>query len=241
MSSTERLKKESSLVQDVEPEKTGSAFESIYKETRNRICLLQYPPGMRLREEELASQFGVSRTPIRTVLRRLEFEGLVEISRQGGAVVTTIDLIRLKEVYQLRLRLTSFIGEMMTRRIPAETISTLSDLIERCRSMHDEYDREALGALYNEFHELMAGTISNKPLRQITNQLYFQTSRVWLQILPDLDWEQEVDIACQEMSDVLAALKESDRLEAGRVRHDHMVGLLNRVSGYLGSAIPPAA
>lgn len=229
------------VAQQEPTDKSAPTIESIHRETRDRICLLQYPPGMRLREEALASEFGVSRTPIRSVLQSLEFEGLVEISRQKGAVVTTIDLIQLKEVYQLRLRLTSFVGEMMTNRVPPEAIVTLADLVGRCRSMRDQYDREALGGLYNEFHELMNDLVNNKPLRQISDLLYFQTSRVWLQILPDLDWNEEVEIACEEMSDVLAALREADMLEVGRIRHSHMVRLLNRISGYLGSALPPAS
>lgn len=231
---------ESSAVQQQEKERTGSNIERIHRETRSRICLLHYPPGMRLREDELASEFGVSRTPIRSVLQRLEFEGLVEFSRQRGAIVTTIDLIQLKEVYQLRLRLTSFIGEMLSHRVPPETVTALGELIDRCQSVGNEYDRAALGALYNEFHELMTGMINNRPLRRISDLLYFQTSRVWLQILPDLDWAEEVEIVCEEMSDVLEALREADMLEVGRIRHSHMVQLLNRISEYLGSAIPPA-
>lgn len=229
----------SGTAQRQEGERTVSNIESIHEEIRDRICLLQYPPGMRLREEVLASEFGVSRTPIRTVLQRLEFEGLVEISRQKGAVVTTIDLIQLKQVYQLRLRLSSFVSEMMSRRVPDQAIDTLDDLVDRCRNLSDQYDREAIGSVYNEFHDLLASMINNKPMRQITNLLYFQTSRVWLQILPDLDWNEEVDIACQEMSDVLTALRQGDIEGAGRVRHSHMVELLNRVGDYIGSALPP--
>lgn len=236
--------KESRAVREGQADKTTSTIESIHSQIRTRICLLQYPPGTRLGEEALASEFGVSRTPIRGVLQRLEFEGLVEISRQQGAVVTTIDLIQLKEVYQLRLRLTSFIGEMMVSRVPTEATANLESLLERCRATPETFDRQALqdlGALYNEFHELMTGMINNRPLRRISDLLYFQTSRVWLQLLPQLDWKEEVDIVQQEMTDVLAGLQEGDMLEVGRVRHKHMLGLLNRINEYLGSAIPPAA
>lgn len=236
--------KESRAVREGQADKTTSTIESIHSQIRTRICLLQYPPGTRLGEEALASEFGISRTPIRSVLQQLQFEGLVEISRQQGAVVTTIDLIQLKEVYQLRLRLTSFIGEMMVSRVPTEATANLESLLERCRATPETFDRQALedlGGLYNEFHELMTGMINNRPLRRISDLLYFQTSRVWLQLLPQLDWKEEVDIVQQEMTDVLAGLQEGDMLEVGRVRHEHMLGLLNRINEYLGSAIPPAA
>jgi DNA-binding GntR family transcriptional regulator len=88
-------------------------FETIYNEIRDRICLLRYPPGHTLGESELAREFGISRTPIRRVLQRLEYEGLVE-SRQGiGTIVTLIDLEELREIDALRMKLAEISGEMM--------------------------------------------------------------------------------------------------------------------------------
>jgi DNA-binding GntR family transcriptional regulator len=95
-----------------EQPKSTFRYKAIYNEIRDRICLLQYPPGMMLSENQLASEFGVSRTPIRRVLQRLEFEGLV-VSKQGiGTLVTIVDLQYLKEVYALRLKLSELAGEL---------------------------------------------------------------------------------------------------------------------------------
>ncbi|MGH1484160.1 MAG: GntR family transcriptional regulator, partial [Geminicoccales bacterium] len=66
--------------------------KQIYEELRGRICLLDYEPGAIIKERELANEFGVSRTPLRRVLQKLESDGLV-LSKQGhGTVVTEIDL-----------------------------------------------------------------------------------------------------------------------------------------------------
>ncbi len=67
--------------------------ERIYSEVRDRICLLAYPPGTVLREGELALEFGVSRTPIREVLHRLSFDGLVAAKNGVGSIVTSLDYI----------------------------------------------------------------------------------------------------------------------------------------------------
>ena len=64
----------------------------IYSTIRERISLLEYPPSTVIGENELAKEFGVSRTPIRSVLQRLNFEGLVDIRNGVGTVVTDIDL-----------------------------------------------------------------------------------------------------------------------------------------------------
>jgi DNA-binding GntR family transcriptional regulator len=80
-------------------------FERIYKTIRDRICLLEYEPGARLAEEELAREFEVSRTPIRRVLARLEGEGLLESRHGVGTFVTDVDLDALGQVFQLRMEL----------------------------------------------------------------------------------------------------------------------------------------
>lgn len=214
-----------------------STFEKIYKEIRERICLLDYEPGTSLSEGALAQEFGVSRTPIRRALQRLEFEDLVVISRGSGTIVTTVDLKSLKEVYALRLKLTELIGELSPGRITKEQIQELESLQEQCQAMHDEYDPRALAKLYYRFHEIMLSVIGNRALRQFSDQLYHQTVRVWLQILPDLDWEEEVEMIVEEMGDVIEALRANDMKRVAQIRRNHMSMLLGRLNDYLGSAL----
>jgi DNA-binding GntR family transcriptional regulator len=71
----------------------------MYKEIRDRICLLTYPPGTVLREADFANEFGVSRTPVRQVLQRLQFEGLVEAKNGVGTIVTGVQLSTFKDAY----------------------------------------------------------------------------------------------------------------------------------------------
>ena len=87
-------------------------FERIYKTIRDRICLLEYGPGARLAEEELAEEFHVSRTPIRRVLTRLESEGLLESRHGVGTFVTDVDIDALAQVFQLRMELAVLIGKL---------------------------------------------------------------------------------------------------------------------------------
>ena len=87
-------------------------FQSLYNGIRSRIYTLDYPPGEVLREEEIAQEFGVSRTPIRQVLQTLENEGLVTSKSGIGSIVTTVDLPALKEVYAFRIKLVEIVGEL---------------------------------------------------------------------------------------------------------------------------------
>jgi DNA-binding GntR family transcriptional regulator len=216
--------------------KSAFRFQNIYTTIRDRICLLQYPPGEMLSENQLAEEFGVSRTPIRRVLQRLEFEGLV-VSKQGvGTLVTIVDLQYLKEVYAVRLRLVELTGELSPIRPTPANILPLEDILKEVEKMRDRYDPVALARLYNRFNSEMIKFIGNRPLREISERLFYQTVRVWLQILPDLDWLAEVNYITEEIQDVMSALRAGDMGAVAQVRREHMALLLARTSSYLGSA-----
>jgi DNA-binding GntR family transcriptional regulator len=223
----------SEAVKKVDPQ---LRMQAIYKEIRDRICLLKYPPGMALKEKELADEFGVSRTPIRGILQRLEFEGLVSGEFGGNSIVTFVDIRSLKQVYALRLRLAEIVGELSSQRVPADRITALASLLEEFETMRDQFDPVQLARLYNRFHEEMLELIGNQPLRQISDQLFHQTARVWLQILPELDWKEEVNYICEELKDVIDALQHNDMQRMALVRRDHMSMLLHRINDYLGDA-----
>lgn len=211
-----------------------SDSQAIYEEVRERICLLLYRPGEMISENALATEFDVSRSRMRQVMWQLENEGLITISKGSGAVVTAVDIKSLKEVYIVRQKLVELIGELRPARITPQVISSLSSILGQTQQMQDQYEPVALGRLYYAFHHEMLNVIRNTFLKQITDQLYHRTARVWLQLLPDLDWEQEVAIMCDEIESVIAALQEEDMPRVAQVRREHMSRLLQRINHYLG-------
>ena len=89
-------------------------FERIYKEIRQEICLLHFPPGTILNESKLAKRFKISRTPLRPVLQKLKHEGLVTIKNGVGTIVTGIDMKELKDIYDIRMMLIGTIDNFST-------------------------------------------------------------------------------------------------------------------------------
>lgn len=196
--------------------------------------MLKYPPGEMLSENALAAEFNISRTPMRRILRLLEFEGLV-ISRQGvGTLVTTADLKSLKEVYLLRIKLAEIIGDLSPTPSADGDISVLDSLLEQCEQMRDHRNDEALGRINMEFNDALVRFISNRPLREISDRLYYQTARIWPQILPDMDWKEEVDYMCAEVRQIAEALRQGDMQQVGQVRRSHISMSLSRIQRYLG-------
>ncbi|MDD3827769.1 MAG: GntR family transcriptional regulator [Anaerolineae bacterium] len=206
------------------------SLQEIYDELRTRITLLRYPPGTALSENVLAQEFGVSRTPIRRILQQLEFEGLVETKRGIGTIVTTIDLKLLKDVYALRKKLHEVTGELCPVVHASERdLEAISDLCRQVAETRTHYAPQTLARLYNTFQEKMLDLISNEPLRRVSEILYYQTARLWLQLLPELNWADEVDYVVDEVTQVVDALRARDMRTVGQIRCRHLAMNLNRM------------
>lgn len=210
-------------------------FQSIYLKLRERIALLDYAPGSLLSENQLAKEFGVSRTPIRQALQRLEFDGLVTVARGVGTVVAPIDMLYLKQVYALRLKLIDVIADLDARWVSADEIRTLRDLHATVLAMKKGGTPRELARAYLVFNDTVTRAIGNEPLREIADRLYFQTSRVWPQALPALDWNSEIEIAGEEIDTVATALEEGNMPLLAETRRRHMIDCIHRINHYLGS------
>lgn len=114
--------------------------EHAYEEVRAAIVEQRYPPGTRLVEQRLAEELGLSRTPVREALRRLDAEGLVVSERNRGAMVRPLSPTEVVDLYGLRIRLESYAVEVATVRAGEAELAGLraaADAFgEACRTIH---------------------------------------------------------------------------------------------------------
>ena len=202
--------------------------QEIHRYLREQILLLDLPPGSRLREEGLAEQFGVSRTPIRQVLDRLEFEGLVEQGEGTGARVSSLDPKELRDIWAIRLRIAEIVVDFMRLPKGQEILDQLDAIRSELAMVKESPDSRALGALYNRYHETMLSLVGNNAFVQIHDLLYVQTARVWMQFLPEMDFDREIDVMAEEVGETMAAIAEGSIQQVAQVRLEHMRRLLNR-------------
>lgn len=207
-------------------------FERIYKKIRDRICLLEYAPGARLAEEELAKEFLVSRTPIRRVLSRLESEGLLESRHGVGTFVTDVDIDSLAQVYQLRMELAELMGKLdpLPRR-PVD-LERMRALLVRCDGLLQRPDAKDYGRLNMDFFQELVAMIGNAPLREISERLYYMTTRIWLKSVPHLNLRDEIVVFRREMADILAAMEVGDLEAVGFIRRSHISMSVKRMKQY---------
>jgi DNA-binding GntR family transcriptional regulator len=123
-----------------------------------------YPPGTRLIETELAARFGVSRTPVRQALSRLEAQGIAARDARGGLVVATLDYDQLGELYEVREMAEALAARLAARHASPTEIGLLDDLVAADRLRAD--DVAALAHSNKVFHQQLHRASHNRYLVQ---------------------------------------------------------------------------
>jgi DNA-binding GntR family transcriptional regulator len=152
---------------------TPSAEQRAYQMLRREILNGTYESGERLREEALAAQFGVSRTPVRAALNRLASEGLVEFRRYNGAVVRILPIEEVEQIFQLRTVVEALAAELTALRIPPADIDRLEAMCEamdRAASV-DIPDLTAIAKLNKEFHRRLWAASGNAYVMRVAENL----------------------------------------------------------------------
>jgi DNA-binding GntR family transcriptional regulator len=143
------------------------AAEQAADAIRESILAGRIPAGARIAELDVARQLSVSRTPIREALSRLAAEGLVELSPNRGARVTSWTADELREIFEVRLRLEPY---AVRQAVPRLTAAQLDELSELAQSMQlagrpgSGQDLDAIVELNRQFHGLLVGMAGNAPL-----------------------------------------------------------------------------
>jgi DNA-binding GntR family transcriptional regulator len=127
-------------------------------------------PGVRLREESLATTYDVSRTPIREALIQLSSVGLVELIPNRGATVLDLTVEDVREVYHLRAVLEAEAASLAACRVMPEKLSLLHKACDRLAGLHDAPPTEQLAA-DTEFHYGIAEASGSERLAALIRQV----------------------------------------------------------------------
>ncbi len=206
-------------------------FDRMHAAIRTKICLLEYAPGMRLSEEALAAKFGVSRTPLRRVLARLEGEGLVKSVHGVGTFVTDVDVKELEQTYLLRLELAELTGKLNAVAPDADLWDEFRDMSARSNALLKDPDAQRFAELNMDFYLALLKVTANEPLKEICERLYFRTSRIWLKSVfsSQIDLADEVDVFDREIHDILRALEVGDLHAAALIQRAHISMSFKRI------------
>lgn len=153
-----------------------SGADLAYTRLREQIISGTLKPGARITEPELAADLGLSRTPIREALRRLEAEALVQALNNGGTIVTPLDADSVQHIGLLRSRIESLLARQATLRISEEELAELERIVKLGHRLVDD-DEEVL-RLGKEFHQIINRASENIWGQAMLRQIIGHVDRV---------------------------------------------------------------
>ena len=191
----------------------------IADELRQAILTGELSPGERIRQEELAEQFGASRIPVREALRILVTDGLVNMVSNSGAWVSSLTQDECSEQYQIRERLEPLLLRYNLPSLTAEDLTRATDLVE---SMKNAPDLEAFMRLDREFHWITYSRVQTTTLTDLIERLWNTTQpyrRVFMQLVRS---EGGIEVTHLEHELLLEAIKRGDSEEAESILRGHI-------------------
>lgn len=202
-------------------EKHQSLNDRIYKALREAIFRGDYKPGERLTEPGLAKLFGVSRNPIREVLRKLQSEGIVEIPPRKSARVAVYSVEEIEEIIELRAELEGLSAQFAAGRLTDDTTADFKELLDAGNKAAEENDIAKLSQYNEEFHSLLSSSGKNRFLVDYISTLRERTLWLFDKVKGDrsiVSWKEHVG--------VLEAIMSSDRKLAAllNARHVRKIG-----------------
>ena len=203
--------------------------ETIYNTLKQRILFFDYEPGEMLNEKKMAAELGVSRTPIREVLLRLEWEKLVSIIPRAGIMVSKVEFHQLREVFQTRAPLEGMLGRLAAAQMNELHIERLTEILNTCANILHNQDRRMLLEVDMKFRDVLHDAVNNDSLRMTSDLLYFQTQRLWHFIFDKMAFSLLVDDEIEYMRRSIDIFKERDFNKAELYRKEVIFTDLNRV------------
>ena len=191
----------------------------VFKTLRQAILKGELEPGERLMEIQLAERLGVSRTPIREAIRKLELEGLVLMIPRKGAEVAKISESNLRDVLEVRRSLEELAAELACQRMDAEALKDLEDAQKAFIQAVESGETMTMAEADEHFHDVIYMGTGNTRLVQILNNLREQMYRYRLEYIKDADKRQ---ILMVEHEHILKALTLRHIQEAKMAVREHI-------------------
>jgi DNA-binding GntR family transcriptional regulator len=160
----------------------GLLKERAYVEIKQHILNNVYAGSGFLAERQLASQLGMSKTPIRAALERLELEGFVTISPQQGIIVRELSIHDIADLYEIRTALETFVFRRLAGRLTPAQIGRLRANLDAQKNNRASHDIERGITLDTDFHLLFCEFFGNQEMLRVMKALSAKIHRVMSQV-----------------------------------------------------------
>ena len=192
--------------------------EMVYEELKIQILTGQIVPGTRMMEVDLAEEMGVSRTPIREAIRKLEKEGLVTIEPRRGAYASMISTQDMVEILEVRQDLEGLAAYFAATRMSPVEMEELKEIADKYNDAVKSGNMKELIRYDTQFHRLIVDSCHNKILVSMVEQLQELVLRFRYIYYDNFKRGEEMPREHQEIIDAIAS-GDADRARAAADVH----------------------
>ncbi len=201
------------------PAHRTSRVDDAYLKLKHEIRSNRLPPGFQATEPEIALRMGMSRTPVREALIRLESEGLLELIPRRGARVLPVSAKDMREIYELFTSLEPDAAAAVAARNPdSDALVPLANATEAMERSLERDDLEAWAEADDRFHGALLVLHGNQRLKAFVSSLYDQAHRARM---ITLRLRSRPVQSTHEHREILEALKAADGEKARRIFREH--------------------
>ena len=208
--------------------------EMVYEELKTQILTGKIIPGTRLMEIELAENMGVSRTPIREAIRKLEKEGLVIIEPRKGAYASQISTEDMVAILEVRQNMEGLAAHFAAARINSDELENLRDVFEKYNQAVKDGSTKDMIKYDTRFHRIIVEASHNKILVQMIEQLQELVLRFRYVYYDDFKRAEKMP---KEHGEILEAITKGDG-DAARVAADVHIARLKEL--VINEGVPTA-
>ena len=199
----------------------------VFHHIRESILSGTYSKDEELRENTIALELGVSRTPVREALRQLELEGLVRIIPNKGAVVTGLSAKDMKDIYIIRSYLEGLCAKWACENITDIQLDELEEIQYLFEFHTKKKHYEQLVELDNRFHDIIYDACNSRMLNHVLVDFHHYVQRLRKKTLSS----EERAVSCStEHSAIVEALRARDGDRAEEIAHQHILSTIENIS-----------
>lgn len=210
--------------------KRGRTKEDIFNVLKDRIVTLQYEPGKILNEIELSEEFGVSRTPIRTVFQQLESIKLVDIVPRYGVQVATLNFLNIKSLFEVTKVLDPLATKLAVSKLTDEDIKQLKEIVSTLETYDTTKNYQEAILLDEKFHKIVTKSCANPWLIDILTDLHCRTERLWHYC--DI-YFSDMEIFTRTFKKIVEAFENKDEEMAEKYAREHIEDFVEKIKSAL--------
>jgi DNA-binding GntR family transcriptional regulator len=205
---------------------TRLVAEHAYTELRDRIVTLRLPPGTVVREDDLMSELGIGRTPLREAVKRLALENLVDVQPRRGTFVSAVEAADIMNISEVRAELEGYAAELAAQRLDPDGHETAEQLLHEVEELTEPADPVWLMRFDERIHRFTWEAARNPYLTQTLERYFTHSLRIWYMVL---DRVPTLGHAVHDQTQLLEAILDRNAPHARTIMHEHVLAFQREI------------